>query len=108
MVTPQRPFGGAIGQAVLDDQPNGRLDDPASVMAAGGGEVRTVGVEVLVAGAAVVLRAEQDNVTRPAGVGVAQVVQGAACDAIAIGALTAPRAGAAAVVAAANADLGLG
>jgi hypothetical protein len=108
MIAPQGPGGRAIGQAVLGDQPDGGLDDPAGVVAAGVGQIGGVGVEVLAAGAAVVLRAEQDDVARPAGVGVAQVVEGAAGDPIAIGAVTAPRAGAAAVVAAADADLGLG
>jgi hypothetical protein len=54
------------------------------------------------------LRAEQDDVAGPAGEGVAQVVEGATGDPIAIGAVTAPRAGAPPVVAAADADLGLG
>jgi hypothetical protein len=77
-------------------------------MAAGVGQVGGVGVEVLAAAAAVVLGTEQDEVARPPGEGVTQVVEGAACDPIAVGAVAAPRAGAAAVVAAADADLGLG
>jgi hypothetical protein len=77
-------------------------------MAAGVGQVGGVGVEVLVAGAAIVLRAEQDDIAGPAGVGVAQVVEGAAGDPIPVGAVPAPRAGAAARVAAPDADLGLG
>src|SRR5262249_49226686 len=77
-------------------------------MAAGVGQVGGVGVEVLAAAAAVVLRAEQDDVARPAGEGVTQVVEGAADDPIAGGAVTAPRAGPPPVVAAADADLGLG
>src|SRR5215813_11383370 len=93
MIAPEGPFGGALGEAVLDDQPDGRVDDPAGVMAAGVGQVGGVGVEVLAAAAAVVLRAEQDDVARPAGEGVTQVVEGAADDPIAGGAVTAPRAG---------------
>src|SRR4051812_743642 len=108
MVAPQGPAGGAIGQPVLDDQPDGQVDDPAGVMAAGVGQVGGVGVEVLAAAAAVVLRAEQDDVAGPAGEGIAQVVEGAAGDPVAVGAMAAPRAGAAAVIAAADADLGLG
>jgi hypothetical protein len=77
-------------------------------MAAGVGQVGGVGEEVLAAAAAVVLRAEQDDVARPAGEGVAQVVEPAADDPIAVGAVTAPRARAAAVVVATDADLGLG
>jgi hypothetical protein len=108
MVAPEGPFGRAIGQAVLDDQPDGGLDDPAGVMAAGVGQLGGVGVEVLAARAAIVLRAEQDEIAGPAGVGVAQVVEGTAGDPIPVGAVTAPRAGAAAIVAAPDADLGLG
>jgi hypothetical protein len=55
MVAPKRPFGRAIGEAVLNDQPDGGVDDPAGVMAAGGGPVGGIGVEVLAAVAAVVL-----------------------------------------------------
>ena len=58
MVAPQRPLGGAIGEAVLDDQPDGGVDDPAGVMAAGVGQLGGVGVEVLAAAGAKVLRAE--------------------------------------------------
>src|SRR5262245_4941122 len=77
-------------------------------MAAGVGQVGGVGVEVLAAGAAVVLRTEQDDVARPPSEGVTQIVKGAADDPVAVGAVTAPRAGAPAVVAAADADLDLG
>jgi hypothetical protein len=108
MVAPEGPFGGAIGEAVLDDQPDGGVDDPSGVMAAGGGQVGGVGVEVLAAGAAIVLRAEQDDVAGPLGEGVAQVVEGAADEPIAVGAVPAMRARAPAVVAAADADVGLG
>jgi hypothetical protein len=108
MATPEGPFGGAIGKAVLDDQPDGGVDDPAGVMAAGGGQVGGVGVEVLATGSAVVLRAEKDDVAGPLGEGVAQVVEGAADEPIAGGAVPAMRARAPAVVAAADADVGLG
>src|SRR5512135_2346179 len=49
VVAPQGPAGGAVGQAVLDDEPDGRLDDPAGVVAAWVGQVGHVGVEVLAA-----------------------------------------------------------
>lgn len=75
-------------------------------MAAGVGQVGGVGVEVLAAAAAVVLRVEQDDVARPAGERVAQVVEGAVGDPIAVGAMTTPRARAPPV--AADADLGFG
>ncbi len=108
MVAPEGPFGRAIGQAVLDDQPDGQVNAPAGVMAAGVGQVGGVGVEVLAAVSAVVLRTEQDDVAGPPGEGIAQVVKGAADEPIAGGLATAMRAGPAAVVAARDADLGLG
>jgi hypothetical protein len=76
-------------------------------MAAGVGQVGRVDVELLAAAAAA-LRAEQEDVAGPAGEGIAQVVEGAAGDPVAVGAMTAPRSGAPAVIAAADADLGLG
>jgi hypothetical protein len=77
-------------------------------MAAAVSQVGGVGVEVLAAGAAVVLRTEQDDVARPVGEGMTQVVEGTADEPIAVGGVPASRAGAAAIVAAADADLGLG
>jgi hypothetical protein len=77
-------------------------------MAAGGGQVGGVGVEVLSAAATVVLRAEQDEVAGPPGEGVAQVVKGAADEPIAGSGVSAMRAGAPPVVAATDAEIGLG
>src|SRR5512142_2694880 len=76
VVTPQAPTGGAVRQAVLDDQADGRVDDAAGVMAAGVGQVGHVGVEVLAAAGAVVLGVEHDDVAGPAGEGVTEVVEG--------------------------------
>src|SRR5262245_23879597 len=108
VVTPQGPLGGAVRQAVLDHQPDGGVDDPAGVVAAGVGQVGHVGVEVLAALRAEVLGVEHDEVAGPAGEGVAEVVEGAAGGPVTVGAVAAPRAGPAAVVAAAEADVGPG
>ena len=108
MITPERPFGGAIGQAVLDDQSEGEVDDPAGVMAAGGGQVAHVGVEVLATAGAIVLGVDQDDVAGPAGQRIAQVVQGAAGQAIAVAAMAAAGARPPPVVSALAGDLGLG
>ena len=108
MFSPEGPAGGAIRQAILNDEADGGVDDASGVVAAGVGEVGHVGVEVLAAAAAVVRRAEQDDVAGPTGEGVPQIVEGAAGDPIAVGAVAAPRAGAPPVVAATDADLGLG
>src|SRR5512135_3187999 len=77
-------------------------------MASGVGQVGHVGVEVPAALGAVVLGVEHDGIAGPPGEGVAEVVEGAAGGAGAVGAVTAPRAGPAAVVAAAEADVGPG
>jgi hypothetical protein len=108
VVTPESPFGGAIGQAVLDDQPDGQVDDPAGVMAAGVGQVGHAGVEVLAAAGAVVLGIEHHDVTRPPGEGITQIMEGPATDPITIGTVTAVRAGAPPVDPAPDANLGLG
>src|SRR5512135_641301 len=108
VVAPQSPAGGAVGQAVLDDQADGGVDDAAGVVTAGVGQVGHVGVEVPAALGAAVPRVEHDDVAGPAGEGIAEVVEGAAAQPIAVGAGAAAWAGPAAVVAAADADVGLG
>src|SRR5215472_4742105 len=108
VVAPEGPFGGPIREAVLDDQPDGEVDDPAGVMAAGVSPVGHIGVEVLAAAGAVVLGIEHHDIARPPGEGVSQVVEGAATPPIAEGAVAAVRAGAPPVDPAPDADLGLG
>jgi hypothetical protein len=54
------------------------------------------------------LGVDQDDVAGPSGEGVAQVVEGAACQAVSIGAVSAARAGPPAVVATLAGDLGPG
>jgi hypothetical protein len=108
VVAPQGPFGGAVGQAVLNHQADGGVDDPPGVVAAGVGQVGHVGVEVLAALRAEVPGVEHNKVAGPTGEGIAEVVEGTAAPTIAVGAVAAPRAGPAAIVAAAEADVGLG
>jgi hypothetical protein len=105
VVAPEGPFGDAIGQAVLDDQPDGEVGDAARVMAAGVGQVRHIGAEVLTATSAIMLGIEHNDVTRPPGKGVAQVMEGPPSVPVAVGAVAAPRAGAPPVVAALDTDL---
>jgi len=62
VVTPEGPTGGAVGQAVLDDQANGRVAHPAGVVTTGCGEVGGVGVEVLAAAGTVMLGSEDDEI----------------------------------------------
>ena len=54
------------------------------------------------------LRVDQDDVAGSSGEGIAQVVEGAACQAVAVGAVAAARAGSLAIIAALAGDLGLG
>jgi hypothetical protein len=106
MIPPEAPAGGLIRQAVLDDEADGRGDDALGVVAAGSGQVGAVGVEVLAALRAEVLGVGQDEVAGPPGDKVAEVVEGALEDAIAVGAVTATGTGPSSEVAAAPAGLG--
>ncbi len=108
MLSPQGPTGGAIGQAVLNDQADRGVDDASGVVAAGVGQVGHVGVEVLAAAGAVMLGIDQDDVAGSPGEGVAQVVEGTAGQAVAVGAVAAPRARSPTVIAAPAGDLGPG
>src|SRR6516165_1369785 len=49
VIAPQGPAGGAVGQAVLNHQADGGVDDAAGVVAARVGQIGHVGVEVAAA-----------------------------------------------------------
>ena len=70
MLSPEGPTGGAIRQAVLDDQADGGVDDAPGVVASGVGQVGHVGVEILATAGAIMLRVDQDDVAMSAGEGV--------------------------------------
>jgi hypothetical protein len=108
MIAPEVPAGGAEGQAVLDDQTDGQVDDAMGVVAAGWGEVGRVGVEVFAAAGAVVLGVSQADVVGPPGEEIAEVMEGALELAIAVGAVPTAGTGPAFEVAAASEDLGRG
>src|SRR5512142_2323980 len=108
VVAPQGPAGGAVAQAVLDDEPDGGVDDAAGVVTAGVGQVGHVGVEVPAAAGAVVAGGEHDEVAGPLGEGVAEVVEGTAAASIAVGTVATAWTGPTPVVSAADADVGLG
>jgi hypothetical protein len=72
------------------------------------GEIRHVGVEILAAAGAIVLRVEDGDVGGPSGEGIAEVVKGASCPGVAVGTVPAPGTGSSAIIAAPDADLGLG
>ncbi|MBV8402528.1 MAG: hypothetical protein JOZ17_27985 [Acetobacteraceae bacterium] len=108
MVAPEGPGGGAVRQAILDDQADGGVDDRAGVVAAGVGQVGHVRVEVPATAGAVMAGVEHDDVAGPSGERVAEVVESTAAATIAVGAVAAARAGPAAVIAAPDADVGSG
>jgi hypothetical protein len=108
MFSPEGPTGEAIRQAILNDQADGGVDDASGVVAAGVGEIGHVGIEVLAAAGAIMLGIDQDDITGSPGEGVAQVVKGASCQAVAVGAMAAAWAASPAVIAALAGDLGLG
>jgi hypothetical protein len=75
MVTPQMPTGGLIGQAIFHHQTHGQRDHPVGIVGLGPGHVRHVGVEVLAAVSAVMLRITQMDLAWPASNPVPQVAQ---------------------------------
>src|SRR4051794_11389880 len=62
VLAPEGPTGGAIRQAILDDQADGGIDDASGIVTAGVGRVGHVGVEVPAAAGAIVLRVDHDDV----------------------------------------------
>jgi hypothetical protein len=108
LVAPQGPACGAIGEAVLDDQSDGRVDDAAGIVAARFGEVGHVGVEVLATAGAVVLGVEHDDVARPPRERIAEIVEGPIDSAIAVRTVSTAGTGPSPVIAAAETEIGLG
>jgi hypothetical protein len=108
VVAPETPTGGAIRQAVLDDKANRGVNDASRVVTARRSQVGHVGIEILAAAEAIVLRVKHDQVAWPLGERVAEVVESAARQTIAIGTMAATGAETPAVVAAPEADVWLG
>jgi hypothetical protein len=108
MFSPEGPTGGAIRQAILNDQADGGVDDASGVVAAGVGEVGHVGVEILATAGTVMLGIDQDDVAGSAGEGIAQIVKGAAGEAVAVGTMPAARTRPSAIIATLAGDFGLG
>lgn len=108
MLSPEGPTGGAIRQAIFDDESNGGFDDASGIVTARVGQVGHVGVEVLVAGDAVMLRVDQEDIARSPCERVAQVVECATREAIAVGTVSAMRTRAPAVITALARELGFG
>src|SRR5512135_895802 len=105
VVAPQVPTGGPIRQAVLDDQADGRLLHAPGVVTLGEGQIGHAGVEAPSAVGAAVLGVGDDDIERPAGADITQVVEGPPALVAARGGPAAPRARTTAVVAAAVFDM---
>src|SRR5262249_38443472 len=108
MIPPEAPAGGLVRQAVLDDEADRRGDDAFGVVGAGGGQGGAVGVEVLAALRAEVLRVGQEEVAGASRDEVTEVVERAPEDPVAVGAVAAAWAKPPAVVAATFTKSGLG
>src|SRR5438128_3163429 len=84
------PTGRFIGQAVLDHEAYRQVDDPMRVLAHGRCQGRGIGVEILAALAAVMLRVRQCDIPRTPRDEIPDIVQHAGEDPITIAALAAP------------------
>ena len=102
------PRGDAVRQTILDHAADGRGDDAVGVVAVGHRQVQRVGVEIVPATPAVVLRVRHPQIARPMVDRVAQIVQRALDRPQAPGALVAPGALTAGIVPRTLDDLGFG
>jgi hypothetical protein len=108
VITPEMPRGSPGWQSVLHDQAYGDSHDPTRVMTPGEGHSRRVGVEIIVAVSAVMLRTGKVDIVGVPRCEVPQVVQKTLNAPQARGSCAATRAGAAFIGAATDDDFGLG
>jgi hypothetical protein len=107
VLSPEGPTGGAIRQTIFDDEPDGGVDDTPGVVTARVSEFGRVGVEVLAASGAIMLRVGQQEITRSSCKGIPQVVECAASDSIAVRTVTASWTGPPSIISALANNLGL-
>jgi hypothetical protein len=62
MVTPEVPRGGPVRQPIFHDQAHSDGNDPAHIMASGEGQSGRVGVEIIAAVGAVMLRIDEVDI----------------------------------------------
>ena len=62
MVTPEVPRGSPVRQSIFYDQAHGDGNDPVRIMASGEGQIGRVGVEIMVAVGAVMLRIDEMDI----------------------------------------------
>jgi hypothetical protein len=108
MVSPKMPGSCSVRETVLDDQAHGCRDHTVGVAAPREGEVRQVGVEVLLAARAKMLREPDVEIHRSFRSGVAHVVEDSIHPSVSVRAVVAVRAEPVFVVTAAFDDLRVG
>jgi hypothetical protein len=74
MVTPEVPRGGPVRQSIFYDQAHSDGNDPVRIMASGEGQIGRVGVEIMAAVGAVMLRIDEVDIVGAPGLQINQVV----------------------------------
>jgi len=108
MVTPEVPTGGAVGQAVFSDQPDGALLDATGVLAVGQSQVGKIGGKATATTEAAMAGESDEQINGPFGASIAEVMQGTAGHGVASGAVATAPAGARRPVATATLDARFG
>jgi hypothetical protein len=85
VVAPEMPGGGPVRYPILGHQAHGQGDHPMGVVASRGGQVGQVGGEASAAAVTAMLGVDDMQVERPTRAQVAEVVQGAPAQVVAIG-----------------------
>jgi glutamate dehydrogenase/leucine dehydrogenase len=83
VIAPEVPASALVGQAVLGHQAHGKFLDTAGVQASGQGNVGQIGAEKAVAVGAAVLGVLDEEINRPTGAQIAEIVQAARGKAVA-------------------------
>src|SRR6266536_2218963 len=104
MVSPEVPTGGTIRQAILDDHANRQGNDAMRIVTSWRCQVRHVGVEILFALGAIVLRVPEVDIAGTPRDQITHVMQHAFHATIAVGVLAAVRTGLPTIIAAALDD----
>jgi hypothetical protein len=93
VIAPQVPTGNLVGQTVFGDETDGPLLDPASIVAIGQSQVGNVTGETAATVEAAMARESDNQVNGVVGPSITEVMEGAASDSIAAGAVATARAG---------------
>jgi hypothetical protein len=75
MITPEMPTGGVVGQAVLNHEADRHGHDAMGIVSLGSGQIGHVGIEILAALTALVLRVGEMDFPRTTVDKVAEIVQ---------------------------------